>query len=152
MVRSKEKLLVSWEDFGILINKLTDKIKSRDVKRPDFVIGIARGGIPVSIVLCEKFGAEFDFFRVKSYSNSGKHTKPKISAAPSSTLSGKVVFIVDDIADSGDTFKAVLDYLKNKGLPKKIFTASLFVKPTSVFIPDAYVEKTDKWVVFPWET
>ena len=151
MVKANEKLVISWEDFGILINKLSRKIKREGISKPDFVIGIARGGIPISVVLCQKFDAKFDFFKVKSYSDSGRHTKPKISYVPSTNLRGKTVFLVDDIADTGDTFKAVINYFRHNNSPKKVFTVSLFIKPTSAFIPDTYVEKTDKWVVFPWE-
>ena len=52
--------------------------------------------------------------------------------------------IVDDIADTGKT----LDQFKDKN-----FIVTLFYHRQSMVVPNIWLrEKTEKWVVFPWET
>lgn len=53
----------------------------------------------------------------------------------------KETMIADDIADTGITLKEFGDRV----------TATLFYKERSSVEPNFYVEKTDKWIVFPWE-
>ena len=35
--------------------------------------------------------------------------------------------------------------------PRNIYTATLYVKPTTILTPDFYAEITDAWIIFPWE-
>jgi hypoxanthine phosphoribosyltransferase len=59
--------------------------------------------------------------------------------------------IVDDINDSGTTFKVVSDIFKNRRLT--FSTAALINKKSSSFAVDFYGEKLDNddWINFPWE-
>lgn len=51
--------------------------------------------------------------------------------------------VVDDIADTGVTLKPC--YGNN-------FIATIYYRRQSIVIPDIWLhEKTDKWIVFPWE-
>lgn len=53
------------------------------------------------------------------------------------------ILIVDDVSDTGKTLG------KYVGIP----IATLYYKPkTSKVEPDIYVHKTDRFIVFPWET
>lgn len=52
--------------------------------------------------------------------------------------------VVDDVADTGVTLKPC--YGKN-------FIATIYYHRQSIVIPNVWLrEKTDKWIVFPWET
>lgn len=55
--------------------------------------------------------------------------------------------VIDDICDSGDTFKMV------KQLFPMAKTVTLFHRSTAKFVPDYFVEEvvTDNWLNFPWE-
>jgi len=53
----------------------------------------------------------------------------------------KDMLVVDDIVDSGRTISKYKDW----------DTASIFYKPTSKVKPTYYAEKTNDWIVFPWE-
>jgi hypoxanthine phosphoribosyltransferase len=59
--------------------------------------------------------------------------------------------IVDDINDSGTTFKVVTDIFKNRRLQHR--TAALINKEKSYFNVDFYGEMFyhDDWINFPWE-
>ncbi|MGE0207493.1 MAG: phosphoribosyltransferase, partial [Candidatus Babeliales bacterium] len=63
----------------------------------------------------------------------------------------KYILIVDDLVDTGETMKFLIEALKDS-LPKTtIKIATLYYKPTSCIKPDYYIEETTNWIVFPWE-
>jgi uncharacterized protein len=54
----------------------------------------------------------------------------------------KQTLICDDLSDSGKTLISFRDH----------FIVTLYYKKTSLVKPDIYLlEKTDKWIKFPWE-
>lgn len=56
----------------------------------------------------------------------------------------KDIIIVDDICDTGKTLKPFIE--------KGYTTACLFYKPRSDVKPTFYIEETNEWIVFPYET
>jgi xanthine phosphoribosyltransferase len=61
------------------------------------------------------------------------------------------VLIFDDIVDSGQTIKEVLNYLKNH-FPKVEFkVASIYYKKTAVIQLDFVLYETSNWLEFFWE-
>ena len=145
-----EKLFVSWADFGELERKLTEKIESgcHDL---DVIIGIARGGMPSAISLSNWFNLPSDFIRIRSYNGINERGKPELLSGLHYDINDKTILLVDDISDSGDVLRFATDYMARDFHPKKIYTATLFIKPDTSFKPEIYVEETDRWVVFPWE-
>ena len=65
----------------------------------------------------------------------------------------RMVEIINEEALTKNEFKLYSESLtfNEVGNIENIKTATLFLKPTSKFIPNYYIEETDKWVVFPWE-
>ncbi|MCS4539591.1 MAG: phosphoribosyltransferase family protein, partial [Thaumarchaeota archaeon] len=57
---------VSWEDYGRLVSNLSEQIRAAG-KKFDLVVGIARGGIPVAMVIADQLGVKIDIINVKSY-------------------------------------------------------------------------------------
>jgi len=144
-----KELIVSWERFGDMSEKLADRLAEDYGKRIDIVVGLARGGILLSMVISERLNRELTFMRVKSYTAKHKEGKPRLVFDIQSDISKKTVLLVDDLSDTGETFKFSVNHLK-KYKPKKIITASMHIKPWTKFVPDLYLEKTDRWVVYPW--
>ena len=143
-----EKRYVDWNEFGRLVERLSEVLKEVKV---DLVVGIARGGLPVSLVIADRLRVPVDFINIKSYRAIGLRGKPVILSTLSEDIKDKVVLVVDDLIDEGDTMMTVVEHLKENHSPKKIYTATLFIKPWSKFKPDFYLEVVDKWIVFPWE-
>jgi hypoxanthine phosphoribosyltransferase len=52
--------------------------------------------------------------------------------------------VVDDLADTGQTLKAFVSFGSD--------TAVLFYKPQSIVKPTYFVETTERWVKYPYET
>ena len=140
---------VSWSEYGELVTKLAESVASSG-KKFDLVIGIARGGIPVAMVVADRLGITIDFLNVKSYTDVGERVKPRILTTITEDTFGKRVLVVDDLVDGGDTMETVTRYLQSEG-PKAVKTAVLFTKPWSTFRPDYSLQVVDSWIVFPYE-
>ena len=140
---------LSWPEYGNLAEALAEKVRSAG-KQFDLVIGIARGGMPVAMVVSDHLGVRVDFINVKSYEGVAKVGAPRILSTLTEAVAGKNVLLVDDLVDKGDTLETVIEYLTRQH-PRSIETAVLFTKPWSKAKPDYYLEVLDKWVVFPFE-
>ena len=140
---------ISWPEYGNLAEALAEKVRSEG-KRFDLVIGIARGGMPVAMVVSDHLDVRIDFINVKSYVGIAERGTPKILSTVTEDVRGKNVLIVDDLVDQGDTMHVVKEYLRGQG-PSLLEVAVLFKKPWSKFEPDYYLDVVDRWVVFPFE-
>lgn len=145
--------MVSWDEAYQLAKSLAYKIKSSGFK-PDMVIGVARGGfVPARIVCDILFQKDLASVRVEHWGIASSLGKAKIKypLPEEADIAGKKILIVDDVADSGGTYAAILDYMKGKA-PAEIKTASLHYKTCSSFIPDYWGEKQDtwQWIIYPW--
>jgi len=140
---------LSWSQYGELVTKLSDEVASGG-ERFDLVIGIARGGIPVAMVVSDRLGTKVDFINVKSYTDVGERVKPRILTTITERITEKRVLVVDDLVDGGETMETVTRYLETER-PLVMKTAVLFTKPWSSFVPDFSLQTVDTWVVFPYE-
>ncbi len=140
---------ISWVEYGNLAEALAEKVRSAG-KAYDLVIGIARGGIPVAMVVSDHLDVRIDFINVKSYSGIGERGLPKILSTLTQPVKEKNVLLVDDLVDQGDTMSVLKRHLSAQG-PNLLETAVLFKKPWSKTEPDYYLEVVDKWIVFPFE-
>jgi hypoxanthine phosphoribosyltransferase len=140
---------VSWPEYGNLAEALAEKVRSGG-KRFDLVVGIARGGLPVAMVVSDHLDLGIDFINVKSYVGIGERETPRILSTLTEEVKGKSILIVDDLVDQGDTMHLVKGFLARQG-PRLLEVAVMFKKPWTKFEPDYYLEVVDRWVVFPFE-
>jgi hypoxanthine phosphoribosyltransferase len=140
---------INWTEYGNLADALAEKIRSHSEKF-DLIIGIARGGIPVAMVVSDHLNVKLDIINVKSYDGIAERNPPRILTTLTEVVRGKSVLLVDDLVDQGDTMATVSKYLQDQG-PAMMKTAVLFKKPWSATEPDYFLEVVDKWIVFPWE-
>jgi hypoxanthine phosphoribosyltransferase len=134
--------------------------------RPNFIVGVWRGGAPVGIAVQEYLeykGLESDHIaiRTSSYYGIDQHDKDVrvhgLQYIIDRANHDDHLLIVDDVFDSGRSITAVLRELKEKSrrnLPETIRIACPWFKPKknqTEVIPDYYVHETDQWLVFPHE-
>ena len=134
--------------------------------RPDFIVGIWRGGAPIGIAVQEFFdykGIETDHISVRtsSYYGIGKQSKDiKVHGLHyliENANADDSLLIVDDVFDSGRSVDALIKQIKKLSrlnTPKDIRVACPWYKPANTqvdIIPDYYVRKSDEWLVFPHE-
>ena len=140
---------IDWQEYGNLAEALAERVRSTG-RKFDLVVGIARGGIPVAMVVSDHLGVKIDFINVKSYDGIAQRSAPRILSTLTNGIAGKNVLVVDDLVDQGDTMETVKRYLQEMN-PRLLETAVLFKKPWTKFEPHYYLEVVDKWVVFPFE-
>jgi hypoxanthine phosphoribosyltransferase len=142
-------LYISWARYGILATKLAGMVANSGIEL-ELVIGIARGGIPLAMVMADQLGLKLDIINVKSYSGIAERGRVVILSTLTEDIKSKNLLLVDDLVDGGDTIETVMDFL-SKGKPKSIKTAVMFTKPWSRPRPDFSLDVVEEWIVFPWE-
>lgn len=142
---------VTWAEVNQLLLTLAEGI-TQDGFRPDFIVAVSRGGfVPARIFSDLLGGVELASVGVRYYVAPGRRGKaPQITHPLSVPLEGARVLVVDDVADSGKTLRAVVKHLQGRGA-ESVRVGVLYKKPWSSLKPDYYGGETRVWVVFPWE-
>jgi len=123
----------------------------RGDKTPVVMVGLLNGCFMfyADLVRNLKIDVECDFMRVKSYISKNKQGDIQITKDLETPIKGKHVYLVDDIYDTGNTMKAVIDYLEIKH-PASLSIASLVTRETSPIPPQksyhAFTIK-DEWCI-----
>ena len=118
----------------------------------DTLVGISRGGLVFCRMLSDLLDIkDIRILKCEYYTDVGETSKrPLISQELQGELKGRNVLVVDDVADSGKSLAAIMDYLKRKN-PSRIRVVTIYVKPKSSQIPDYFARRTTSWIIFPWE-
>ncbi|MES9856772.1 MAG: phosphoribosyltransferase family protein [Sedimenticola sp.] len=134
--------------------------------RPDFIVGVWRGGTPVGIAVQEIldiFDVKTDHIAIRTSSYTGIAQRDKevrvhgLSYLIRNINAEDALLIVDDVFDTGLSVQAILDTLAFKtrrNKPKDIRIATPWFKPNNnktTLTPDYYIHSTDQWLVFPHE-
>ncbi len=149
-------VVVDWNYAYDLCRDVREEIKDAGFT-PEVIIGVARGGWYLARVLCDFFLLK-DLFSLKmehwgvTATITGKaELKYGLDDAAMNRVREKRVLIADDITDTGDSLKLVVEHVKSEGA-KEVKTATMHHKTSSSFVPDFYGEliKEWKWVIYPW--
>lgn len=134
--------------------------------RPQFIVGIWRGGAPIGIAVQEYFDfkqVQTDHIAVRTSSYYGINEQSKeikvhgLHYIIENANADDGLLIVDDVFDSGRSIKALITQLKlsmRQNMPTDVRTACPWYKPDNKqvdIVPDYYVHKSDEWLVFPHE-
>ncbi len=138
--------------------------------RPDFLVGLWRGGSAVGIAVQEgldHFGIDTDHIAIRtSYRGQQSYSKmvdkaKTIRAHGLRYLHERVsehhsMLIVDDVYSSGSSVNAVIEQLRKKSrknLPHDIRIASVWYRPNERTLrpPDYFVHETRDWLILPYE-
>jgi xanthine phosphoribosyltransferase len=136
----------SYNEYLSDCKKLTALIEGKF----DAIIAIARGGMTLAHMLGEYYEIrEVYSINTIGYEDNHKLGKTVIFNIPD-IKSAERILVVDDIVDSGDTMKLVIETLSAEYPDSSFSTASLFYKEIAVMKPDWYVHIADKWIDFFW--
>ncbi len=145
--------ILSWDQLESLGNELGKIIKESGFE-PECLIGISVGGLVPLALLSRKLKIQdVATISARSYNkNTKEQEKLLISNMPQIDVEGKRVLLVDEIVDSGETLKAIMQKLSETYRIGELKTATLVVNTAHCTIyPDFFVLKVDRWVNFPWE-
>ena len=137
----------------------------RDGFRPNFLIGVWRGGTPPGIVIHEYFrlqGLDPYHTTIKTQSYRGmqrgrseveikglEHVIDVLEATDQ-------LLLVDDVFDTGHTMVAILEAIRARARlnAPECRVATVYYKPArneTDIVPDYHVVSDDRWIVFPHE-
>lgn len=126
--------LISAKDIDIQTKIIAKQISDdhRGDRTPIVMVGLLNGAFMfyADLVRNMNIDVECDFMRVKSYVSKNKQGDIQITKDLETPIKGKHVYLVDDILDSGNTMKAVIDYLEVKK-PSSISIVTLITRETS---------------------
>tara|TARA_Y100000310_G_scaffold298273_1_gene332089 strand:+ start:405 stop:893 length:489 start_codon:yes stop_codon:yes gene_type:complete len=152
------KKIVSWKDIEDGCLSIAKQIPEKDI---DLIVAIARGGLVPARILANYLnvpkivtvGASIYDKNNQKTDNIDIYQSVGTSFKEKKLVSESNILVVDDLADSGDTFAYILLSLCETTAPRNVKSAALYVKPGTKYIPDFYYTKlkTKPWVVFPWE-
>ena len=160
----REKVLIQ-DSF-----KLAIKIFNSEFK-PDFLVGLWRGGSTVGIYVQEclqHLGVQTDHISIRTSYQGEPDYQERIKKGREIRVHGlqyllenlnhdQKLLIVDDVYGSGSSVNAVIKQLSErlkKNMPSNYKVAVPWYKPsknTSGRVPDFYVHETDEWLVLPYE-
>ena len=152
-MQDKSKFEVAtWNKIRKILLEQAEKIRKENFK-VDIIIGIARGGwIPARILSDFLDISDLASMRVEFYLGPSETRKaPILTQGVSSTVSGKNVLLVDDIADTGKSLALAKDHILEKGAAD-VRILTVYRKPWSDVNPEYFGRETPCWVIFPWET
>ena len=121
------KEYVTWEQVEHFVKQVAARY---EVLQFDGVFGLPRGGLVFAVMLSHRLKL------------------PLLMAPTNKSL------IVDDICDSGES---LVHYIKNSSSENsneaRPIVCTMYCKPNKLgVVPDYYMlQKSDRWVVFPWE-
>ncbi len=143
---------------------------SNDGFRPDFVVGLWRGGSAVGIAVqegLEFLGIKTDHIAIRTSYRGAPSYSEMVNKADAIRVHGlqyllenlcsrHSLLIVDDVYSTGSSVAAVIEQLRIKtrrNLPHDIRIATVWYRPTdrTLRIPDYYVHETRDWLVLPYE-
>lgn len=167
---SSDKLFIEEQDLLLDGYRLGVQIVESGF-RPDFMVGIWRGGSSVGIVVQEclqYFGVDTDHISIRTSYRGAATYQQVIDNADSIRVHGlQYLFenmnaqdnflIVDDVYSSGLNVKAVVDRMSSKmkrNMPREVRIAVPWYKPgknRTGRVPDYYLHETERWLVLPYE-
>lgn len=141
----------SWEQIYEMLIEVADKIK-RNGFEPDVIVGVSRGGWAPARVMSDLLeNPELANVRAEFYLGVAETKgEPVITQPVSTSVKGKKVLVMDDVADTGKSLRLVKTHILDEGATD-VKIATIYYKPWSVLTPDYYKKKTSLWVIFPWE-
>ena len=112
-----DKLIIDWKKYNLIVEKLAIQVYESGYK-PDLLIGIARGGLPITDVLSRIFKLKCAYLAVESYSGKGiedQQGELVFSREMSSTVQDMKgnILLCDDLSDTGVTLNKSIQWLKN---------------------------------------
>ncbi|MGH1492808.1 MAG: phosphoribosyltransferase [Acidimicrobiales bacterium] len=150
---SDEREVLTWEGYGKAARELAGQVADSGF-RPDLILAIARGGLfPAGSLGYALSVKNLYVMNLEFYSGVDERLDVPVMLPPyldKFDLNDAKILIVDDVADTGHTLKAVFEFCQ--GVVAESRTAVLYEKPHSLVKCDFIWKKTSQWINFPWST
>lgn len=163
-----KKVYYTWKDVEHMITVINN-LMFVDGWRPDYIVGLTRGGLCPAVMLSNATGIPMHTLDVRFRDTSREYTGPESNLwMAEDAFAGKKILVIDDINDSGKTIDWIMkDWPSGCHSGNPVWTdsvwggttrfATLIDNQSSGFNEIDYtaleINKADEdvWVVFPWE-
>ncbi|MBR20510.1 MAG: hypothetical protein CMA64_10270 [Euryarchaeota archaeon] len=150
-----KKKIYTWRDVEKMCSQLLVQLYNSEW-RPDYIVGITRGGNVPATILSNMTGIRCEAVKVALRDGETGKSGDSISWMAEDAKLGKNILVVDDINDTGATFEWLSnDWGLNGG--NNVRFATLTENLSSNFDGvDYYCDEVNKaeedvWLVYPWE-
>ena len=147
MYKKDNKTYYEWSDFedciqvcGVYIENETRKVH---------IVTLYRGGLPLGVRLSNEYNLPLSILDYQSYNGNSKEVSMMKNAG---ICSSDVLYLVDDIMDSGNSIKKAKEFLNKEFPDNKIEIFTIFGS-NKKFQGTSFQYVHDKeWIIFkPWE-
>ncbi|HEX7718953.1 MAG TPA: phosphoribosyltransferase family protein [Woeseiaceae bacterium] len=164
-----QRIFVSANDLLLDSFRLAVNIRNSGFK-PDFLIGMWRGGSGVGIAVqegLEYFGINTDHIAIRTSYKGRDSYAQMVDKADAIRVHGlqyllenvsaeNSLLIVDDVYSTGSSVASVIRRLTEqarRNVPHDIRIATVWYRPTdkTLRVPDFYIHETNEWLVLPYE-
>jgi hypoxanthine phosphoribosyltransferase len=148
-----DREVLTYDQFGTAVRELASTVVDSGYE-PDWIVAIARGGLLIGGALGYAIGLKnIATINVEFYTDVDERLEAPVVLPPVLDLidlENTRVLVVDDVADTGETLKLVVDLL-NPAVAE-VRSAVLYRKARSILAPDYCWRSTEAWINFPWST
>ncbi len=142
---------MTYYPYEKFVNDVKTLVKLSSEYRPDTLVAIARGGL----TLGHAYAMATDNRQLMSvnsilYEGDQRGKSCEIFNVPQ-LKNAKKVLLLDDIVDSGQTLKEVLNHLQQCFPDVEFKIASIYYKKSAVIQPDFTIHEANDWIEFFWE-
>lgn len=137
-----EEILITEEEIEERCKELGKELTNhyKNVEGPLVLVALLKGSVPFLARLIKyiDLDIEFDFMDVSSYEGTESSRDIRILKDLDRSIKGTNILLVEDIVDTGNTLKAVIKLLYNKGA-RDVKVVTLLDKPSRREV-DVYAE------------
>lgn len=157
-----DALCESWESIHektLRLGRMIEEDCDRTNESFDRMVVVPRGSYYPANILAREFNFKsVDILHacIGSYATGAVTREPTFDLGQMPTreqVEGQRLLVIEEVCDTGHTLRFLHDFLMDFGAAA-VKTGVLHYKPgksQTDFVPDWYVEKTNQWIVYPWE-
>jgi hypoxanthine phosphoribosyltransferase len=139
---------ITWDDFAGLAARLAELVEPF---QPQLILGIARAGLfPATAVACSLRRELFPIRLTRRMNDQVLYDRPQWKVPIPPEVTGKVVLVIDEIADTGQTL-SIADQSARAAGAKEVITACLVSHSWADPTPQFSALLSDEFVIFPWD-
>jgi uncharacterized protein len=139
---------ITWDDFATLSRILAERAEPY---HPQVILGIARAGLfPATLLACSLRLEFYPIRLTRRYNDEVQSDIPVWKVPVPDEVGGKIVMVVDEIADSGKTLAMASESARLKGAAQ-VITACLVSHSWADLPPMVSALVSDAFIIFPWD-
>jgi hypoxanthine phosphoribosyltransferase len=139
---------ITWDDFGRLARHLAELLEPFQLQ---VILGVARAGLfPATAIACSLRRELFPIRLTRRLNDEILFDQPVWKVPVPQEVTGKIVAVVDEIADTGQTLAMVAESAQSLGA-LQVVTASLISHSWADPAPQVSALVSDEFVIFPWD-